>query len=167
MTGGQGTSTPGQAPVVDLDDAARLVNNVRHKGGVIALANGAFDPLHVGHVRYLAGASVLADFLVVAINSDTSVQRLKGEGRPAVPQAERAEIVASLRCVDAVVLFSEDTVAEVLERLRPEIHAKGTDYTPDTVPERDAVAAYGGRTVITGDPKDHHSSEFLNRFSGK
>jgi rfaE bifunctional protein nucleotidyltransferase chain/domain len=167
VNGGDWKDNPDRAPVVDLAGAGKLVQEVRRTGGIVALANGAFDPLHVGHIRYLAGASVLADFLVVAINSDASVRRLKGEGRPAVPEAERAEIVAALRSVDAVVLFSQDTVAEVLDQLRPEIHAKGTDYTPETVPEREAVAAYGGRTVITGDPKDHHSSEFLRRFSGK
>jgi len=141
-----------------------MAAEVRAAGGAIALANGAFDPLHVGHVRYLEGARDLADFLVVALNSDASVRRLKGEGRPAVPEGERAEILAALRCVDAVVIFAADTVTEILAALRPEIHAKGTDYTPESVPERDAVAAYGGRTVITGDPKDHHSSEFLRRF---
>ena len=158
---------PAPAPLVDLAGALELAEEIRRSGGIIALANGAFDPLHVGHVRYLAGARALADFLVVAVNSDASVRRLKGEGRPAVPQEERAEILAALRYVSAVVIFDQDTVTTVLDHLHPEIHAKGTDYTADTVPEREAVAAYGGRTVITGDPKDHHSSEFLRRFSGK
>jgi rfaE bifunctional protein nucleotidyltransferase chain/domain len=158
---------PSPAPVVVLATAGRLVQGVRQGGGTVVLANGAFDPLHVGHVRYLAGARALADFLVVAVNSDDSVRRLKGEGRPAVPHDERAEILGALGCVDAVLVFQEDTVSGILSCLQPEIHAKGTDYTADTVPERDAVAAYGGRTVITGDPKDHHSSEFLDRFRGK
>ena len=160
-------SSPAPAPVVDLDAAAGLVARVREGGGSIVLANGAFDPLHVGHLRYLSEARELADFLVVAVNDDAGVRRLKGEGRPAVPENERMEILAGLRCVDAVVLFHEETVTAVLNRLRPEIHAKGTDYTPETVPERDVVAAYGGRTVITGDPKDHHSSTFLKRFPGR
>jgi len=159
-------NSPPAAPVVDLDKAEALVAKVRAGGGSIVLANGAFDPLHVGHLRYLGEARTLADFLVVAVNDDASVHRLKGEGRPAVPENERTEILAGLRSVDAVVLFHEDTVTAVLNRLRPEIHAKGTDYTPETVPERDIVAAYGGRTVITGDPKDHHSSDFLKRFPG-
>lgn len=153
-----------QAKVLNLHEAARLVAGIRDNGGSIVLANGAFDPLHVGHLRYLRAARELADFLVVAVNDDATVRRLKGEGRPAVPEDERVEILAALRCVDAVVIFREETVTAVLDRLRPEIHAKGTDYTPETVPERETVAAYGGRTVITGDPKDHHSSDFLKRF---
>jgi len=155
---------PAPAPVMDLDAAVRLVAGVRDGGGSIVLANGAFDPLHVGHLRYLRAARALADFLVVAVNDDAGVRHLKGEGRPAVPEGERTEILAGLRWVDAVILFHEETVTTVLNRLRPEVHAKGTDYTPATVPEREVVAAYGGRTVITGDPKDHHSSAFLKRF---
>ena len=150
--------------VVSLDEAVARVAAARRRGAVIVLANGAFDPLHVGHLRYLEGARRAGDRLVVAVNSDASVRRLKGEGRPIVPAAERAEIVAGLRSVDLVVLFDADTVAEVIDRLRPEVHAKGTDYTPDTVPERAAVASYGGRTVITGDPKDHSSTALLQRL---
>ena len=150
--------------VVSLDEAVARAAAARRRGAVIVLANGAFDPLHVGHLRYLEGARRAGDRLVVAVNADRSVRRLKGDGRPILPAAERAEIVAGLRAVDCVVVFEEDTVAGVIERLRPEIHAKGTDYTPETVPERAAVAAYGGRTIITGDPKDHSSSDLLARL---
>ena len=150
--------------VVSLDEAATRLAAARRRGAVIVLANGAFDPLHVGHVRYLEGARRAGHRLVVAVNSDASVRRLKGEGRPIVPAEERAEMVAGLRAVDLVVLFEEDTVARVIDRLRPEVHAKGTDYTAETVPERAAVAAYGGRTVITGDPKDHSSTALVERL---
>jgi rfaE bifunctional protein nucleotidyltransferase chain/domain len=136
----------------------------RARGLTIALANGAFDLLHVGHVRYLAGAKREADRLIVAINDDDSVRGLKGANRPVLPQADRAELVAALRAVDYVVIFSEPTVAPLLERLRPDVHCKGTDYTADTVPERDTVRAYGGRIAIVGDPKDHSTSDLLTRL---
>jgi rfaE bifunctional protein nucleotidyltransferase chain/domain len=125
------------------------------------LANGGFDLLHVGHVRYLTGAKALGGRLVVAINSDESVRALKGEGRPIMPADERAEIVAALADVDVVVIFSELNVREIIREIRPDIQAKGTDYTADTVPERDAVTEYGGRVEIVGDPKDHSSSEII------
>ena len=137
----------------------------------VVLANGAFDMLHVGHVRYLAAARALGDVLVVAVNSDASVRRAKGPGRPVVPEAERLELLSHLWMVDRLLLFDTDTVAPVLRRLRPEVHAKGTDYTPETVPEREVVAAYGGRTAICGDPKDHATSDLiaviLERFGGR
>lgn len=139
----------------------RRVEKWRSAGQRIILANGAFDLLHVGHVRYLAAANALGGKLVVAINSDASVRMLKGEGRPAVPDHERAEIVAALAVVDAVVIFPELDVRAIIGEIRPDIQAKGTDYTADSVPERDAVLAYGGRVEIVGDPKNHSSSEIM------
>ncbi|MFY9741278.1 MAG: adenylyltransferase/cytidyltransferase family protein [Candidatus Sulfotelmatobacter sp.] len=137
------------------------VNQWRRAGERIVLANGNFDLLHVGHVRYLRGAKELGGRLVVAINSDESVRALKGEGRPVMPEKERAEIVAALSDVDAVVIFPELDVRALIREIRPDIQAKGTDYTVDSVPERDAVAEYGGRVAIVGDPKDHSTSEIL------
>jgi D-glycero-beta-D-manno-heptose 1-phosphate adenylyltransferase len=133
----------------------------RRTGERITLANGAFDLLHVGHVRYLHGAKELGGKLVVAINSDASVRTLKGEGRPVVPENERAEIVAALADVDAVVIFAELDVRAIIREIHPDIHAKGTDYTVDSVPERDAVAECGGRVAIVGDAKDHSTSDIL------
>jgi D-glycero-beta-D-manno-heptose 1-phosphate adenylyltransferase len=127
----------------------------------VTLANGGFDLLHVGHVRYLQGAKALGGKLVVAINSDESVRALKGEGRPVMPAEDRAEIVAALADVDAVVIFPELDVRAIIREIRPDIHAKGTDYTADSVPERDVVAEYGGRVEIVGDPKDHSTSEII------
>ena len=133
----------------------------RHAGERIILANGNFDLLHVGHVRYLNGAKALGGKLIVAINSDTSVRELKGEGRPVMPEDERAEIVAALADVDAVVIFPELDVRAIIREIRPDIQAKGTDYTAESVPERDTVAECGGRVAIVGDPKDHSTSEIL------
>ena len=133
----------------------------RRAGERITLANGNFDLLHVGHVRYLHGAKMLGGKLVVAINSDDSVRALKGEGRPVMPESERAEIVAALADVDAVVIFPETEVRAIIREIRPDVQAKGTDYTADSVPERDTVAEYGGRVEIVGDPKDHSTSEIL------
>src|SRR5580700_3981597 len=137
------------------------VEEWRRAGERIVLANGNFDLLHVGHVRYLRGAKELGGKLVVGINSDESVRALKGEGRPIMPEAERAEIVAALADVDAVVIFPELDVRALIRELRPDIHAKGTDYTVESVPERDAVGEYGGRVAIVGDPKDHSTSEII------
>ncbi len=142
-----------------------LARSERAAGHTLALANGCFDVLHVGHVRYLEGAAQEADRLVVAINEDRSVRTLKGPGRPILTAAERAELVAALRCVDYVVVFTGDTVAEVLRRLRPDVHCKGTDYTVDGVPEREVVLEYGGRTAIVGDPKDHSTRDLLARVA--
>ena len=137
---------------------------IARKGGArVVFANGCFALLHVGHVRYLEAARSLGDLLVVGINSDEQVRRLKGEGRPYVPERERAETVASLRAVDYVTVFHEPTVTELLLALRPDIHAKGTDYTEESVPERDVVRSYGGRVQIVGDPKDHSSTEILGK----
>jgi rfaE bifunctional protein nucleotidyltransferase chain/domain len=135
---------------------------VRAKGKRLILANGCFDLLHVGHIRYLAGAKALGGELLVAVNSDTQVRNLKGDGRPAMPQAERAEIVAALRFVDAVTIFDESTVEEIIRIVRPDFHAKGTDYTSETVPERDIVREFGGQVAIVGDPKDHSTTSLLN-----
>jgi D-glycero-beta-D-manno-heptose 1-phosphate adenylyltransferase len=139
----------------------------RRAGERITLANGCFDLLHVGHVRYLHAAKKLGGRLVVAINSDESVRSLKGQGRPLMPAAERAEILAALADVDAVVIFPEPDVRALIREMRPDIQAKGTDYTADTVPERDVVLEYGGRVEIVGDPKDHSASEIIraNRHS--
>ena len=136
----------------------------RGRGLTHAFANGAFDLLHVGHIRYLEAARREADRLIVAINDDASVRGLKGSPRPLLPQADRAELVAALRAVDYVVIFSEPTVAPLLELLRPAVHCKGTDYTVETVPERATVRAYGGRIAIVGDPKDHSTSDLLARL---
>lgn len=137
------------------------VDEWRRAGELITLANGAFDLLHVGHVRYLRGAKALGGKLVVAINADESVRTLKGEGRPIMAAEERAEIVAALADVDAVVIFSELDVRAIIREIRPDIHAKGTDYTADSVPERDVVKEYGGRVEIVGDPKNHSTSEII------
>jgi rfaE bifunctional protein nucleotidyltransferase chain/domain len=137
------------------------VEQWRRAGDRITLANGNFDLLHVGHVRYLHGAKALGGRLVVAINSDESVRALKGEGRPVMPADERAEIVAALADVDAIVIFSELDVRPIIREIQPDVQAKGTDYTADTVPERDVVAEYGGRVAIVGDPKDHSTSGII------
>jgi len=137
------------------------VRGDRARGLTIAFANGAFDLLHVGHVRYLDGARQEADRLVVAVNDDESVRQAKGPDRPIMAAADRAELVAALRAVDYVVLFAEPTVTPLLELLRPDVHCKGTDYTVESVPERATVAAYGGRTAIVGDPKDHSTRDLL------
>jgi rfaE bifunctional protein nucleotidyltransferase chain/domain len=142
------------------------VTQWRRAGERVVLANGNFDLLHVGHVRYLRGAKELGGKLVVAINSDESVRALKGEGRPVMPAEERAEIVAALADVDAVVIFDELDVRALIREIRPDIQAKGTDYTVDSVPERDAVAEYGGRVAIVGDSKDHSTSEIIRSRLG-
>ena len=132
----------------------------------MALANGVFDLLHVGHARYLTAARELADILVVAVNSDASTRAYKGPTRPVVPQQERAELIAALRCVDRVVIFDEPDVRAVIRALKPDVHVKGTDYSEASIPERDEVMAYGGRVAIAGDPKDHSSTELLKRAKG-
>ena len=149
-----------------IGSLAEVVERLRTRpaGHMVALANGCFDVLHVGHVRYLAGARAQADCLVVGVNSDSSVARLKGPGRPILPEAERALLVAALRCVDHVVVFSEPDVGALLLALRPDVHCKGTDYTPETVPEREVVRSYGGRVAIVGDPKDHDTRALIARI---
>jgi rfaE bifunctional protein nucleotidyltransferase chain/domain len=149
-----------------LSRAALLerVRDERASGRSIAFANGCFDLLHVGHVRYLEAAAHEADILVVAINDDDMVRVLKGEGRPILAAANRAELVAALRVVDYVVIFPEPTVGPLLLALQPDVHCKGTDYTVDSVPERDVVRSYGGRIAIVGDPKDHSTRDLLTRL---
>ena len=154
--------------VVDRDELRRRVEEWRRAGERITLANGGFDLLHVGHVRYLHGAKALGGKLVVAVNSDESVRALKGGGRPIMPDHERAEIVAALEDVDAVVIFPELDVRAIIREIRPDIQAKGTDYTAENVPERDAVMEYGGRVEIVGDAKDHSTSEIIrSRLSSR
>jgi rfaE bifunctional protein nucleotidyltransferase chain/domain len=147
--------------ILARDQLRRRVEEWRRRGERIILANGGFDLLHVGHVRYLQAAKALGGRLVVAINSDESLRKLKGEGRPIMPEDERAEIVAALADVDAVVIFPELDVRAIIEEIRPDVQAKGTDYTADSVPERDAVTAYGGRVEIVGDAKNHSTSEIM------
>jgi rfaE bifunctional protein nucleotidyltransferase chain/domain len=149
-----------------LDEVRRRVEEARSAGRTVALANGCFDVLHVGHVRYLQGARAEADVLVVGVNGDDSVRRLKGPGRPILPAQDRALVVAALRSVDHVVVFDEDDVAGLLLALRPDVHCKGTDYTPDTVPEREVVLSYGGRVAIVGDPKRHDTTSLIARIRG-
>lgn len=152
--------------ILDRDALVARISTEKADGSRIVLANGCFDILHAGHVRYLEGARALGDMLVVGINSDEQVARLKGVGRPILPERERAELVASLQAVDLVTIFPEPTVTELLLAIKPDVHAKGTDYTEETVPERDVVRSYGGRVAIVGDPKDHSTSEILKKVSG-
>jgi rfaE bifunctional protein nucleotidyltransferase chain/domain len=146
----------------ELVDAVALDRAARR---TIAFANGCFDLLHVGHIRYLQGAAAEADRLIVAINDDQSVASLKGPGRPLMPAADRAELVAAFRVVDYVVVFHDATVERLLTLLKPDVHCKGTDYTVDTVPERAVVQAYGGRTAIVGDPKQHSTRDLVARVA--
>jgi rfaE bifunctional protein nucleotidyltransferase chain/domain len=150
--------------IVTLAEAQARVGEARRAGQTIALANGCFDVLHVGHVRYLQGAREQADVLVVGVNADASVQKLKGPGRPVLGEEDRALLVAAVRAVDHVVVFAEDDVTRLLLALRPDVHCKGTDYTPETVPERDVVRSYGGRVAIVGDPKRHDTRSLLRRI---
>jgi len=152
------------APVLDRGRLIARVAVERRKGQKIILANGCFDLFHVGHVRYLEGAKGLGGYLVTAVNSDEQVRSIKGGDRPYVNQEERAEIISSLRCVDVVTIFSEPTVEELIRAVKPDFHAKGTDYTVETVPERDVVAEYGGTVAIVGDPKDHSSTDMASRL---
>ena len=150
--------------IVTETDLQHLLAGDRRAGRSVAFANGCFDVLHAGHVRYLQGAAAEADRLIVAVNDDDSVRRMKGPNRPVLPAADRAELVAALRGVDYVVIFPDATVARLLERFRPDVHCKGTDYTVDTVPERETVRAYGGRIAIVGDPKEHSTTELLGKI---
>lgn len=153
--------------VVNRGELARRVHAWRAEGEKITLTNGCFDLLHVGHVRYLHAAKKLGGKLIVAINSDQSVRKLKGNGRPLMPASERAEIIAALEDVDAVVIFSELDVRALVREIRPDIHAKGTDYSADSVPERETVIDCGGRVEIVGDPKDHSATAFIARMEHK
>lgn len=149
--------------ILSLEELMNRIAAARASGARIVLANGCFDVLHVGHVRYLAGARELGDVLVVGINSDEQVAIQKGAGRPVLPANERAEIVAALESVTYVTIFDEPTVEQLLLALKPDVHAKGTDYTIESVPERDVVRSYGGEVAIVGDPKDHSTTEIIAR----
>ncbi|HUS19648.1 MAG TPA: adenylyltransferase/cytidyltransferase family protein [Terriglobales bacterium] len=155
---------PASPKIVDRTALRELVRKWRAAGEKIILTNGCFDVLHVGHIRYLQGAKALAPRLIVAVNADATVRSLKGEGRPRTPEHERAEILAALEDVDAVTIFNEPDVRPLIRDIKPDIHAKGTDYTEQTVPERDEVLAYGGRVAIVGDPKDHSSTALLDKW---
>ena len=153
--------------IVTREELVDILQADRAAGLTIAFANGCFDVLHVGHIRYLEGAKAQGDRLVVAINDDQSVQTLKGPGRPILSAADRAELVSALRSVDYVMIFSELDVNQLLRVLRPDVHCKGTDYTIETVPERDTVRRYGGRTAIVGDPKDHSTRDLIARIGDR
>ncbi len=153
------------APILERNRLIARVAVERRKGAKIVLANGCFDLFHVGHIRYLAGAKELGDILIVGINSDTQVRKLKGSNRPFMPENERAEMISALRFVDFVTIFNEPTVEELIRAIRPDFHAKGTDYTTETVPEKEIVKEYGGQTAIVGDPKDHSSTELIQKVS--
>lgn len=153
---------PDQIPKFkSLDKLEPIVKDLKKQGKKIILANGCFDIIHVGHIRYLTGAKNLGDVLIAALNSDESTRALKGNGRPITPEHERVEIISSLECVDYVTLFSELNVDNILLRLKPDVHAKGSDYTKDTVPEKETVKSYGGTVAITGDPKDHSTKDII------
>lgn len=153
--------------VMPLVEVAARVADAKAAGRTVALANGVFDLLHVGHVRYLEGAKALADVLVVAVNSDASTRRNKGPDRPVIPEAERAELVAALACTDYVLVFDEPDVRGVIRALKPDVQVKGTDYTPESIPERAEVEAYGGRVAIAGDPKDHSTTELARKVRAR
>ena len=153
--------------LVSLESLERVVVALKASGKTVVFANGCFDLLHVGHIRYLQSARQLGDALVVGLNNDESVRRLKGPQRPLMPENERAEILAALACVDYVVLFQEPTVERLLRVLKPDIQCKGTDYTEETVPEREVVRSYGGRVAIAGDPKDHSTRDLIQDILSK
>jgi len=153
--------------ILERRDLLAVVEAAKRKGSRIVLANGCFDVLHVGHIRYLEAAKALGDLLIVGVNSDEQTRRLKGDGRPLVPQDQRAQIVSALEAVDFVTIFEEPTVKKLLLAIKPDVHAKGTDYTEDMVPERDVVRSFGGRVAIVGDPKNHSSSEIIDKVSGQ
>lgn len=157
------TSENYHAPILSRNRLVACLDIERQEGKKIILANGCFDLFHVGHLRYLAGAKELGGILVVGINSDEQVRKLKGKNRPVTPENERAEIISSLKCVDYVTIFTEPTVEELIRAIRPDFHAKGTDYTVDTIPERAIVAECGGQVAIVGDPKDHSSTELIQK----
>ena len=155
------------APILTEPQLAAALATERANGKRIAFANGCFDVLHVGHIRYLQDAARVADVLVVGVNGDASVRELKGEGRPVMGEQERAEIIAAIRGVSYVTIFREKSPARLLGELKPDFHCKGTDYTPESVPEASVVNAYGGRVVIVGDPKDHSTTAMLEKMRGR
>ena len=156
--------TTRNAPIVDEVELLSTIERERADGHTIAFANGCFDVLHVGHIRYLQAAAQEADVLVVGVNGDASVRTLKGEGRPVMNENERAELIAAIRGVGYVTIFHENSPGRLLGELKPDLHCKGTDYTPESVPEAAIVNAYGGRVVIVGDPKDHSTTDMLKRM---
>ncbi len=156
-----------QAKLKKMDELRQLVAEAQRNGRSVVLANGCFDLLHVGHTRYLQGARESGDILIVAVNNDASVRALKGEGRPLQTAGERAEIIASMECVDFVLVFGDRTVDRILLELKPDVHAKGTDYTRDSIPERGTVQSYGGRVAIVGDAKEHSSRDMIARILGR
>lgn len=153
--------------IQSLEEIRNAIRELRAAGRKIVFANGCFDLLHVGHIRYLQKARSLGDVLVLGINGDRSVAALKGKGRPLQPERERAEILAAIDCVDYILLFDAPTVDGILRELKPDIHAKGTDYTQDSVPERDTVRSYGGQVAIAGDPKDHSTRDLIQTILSK
>jgi rfaE bifunctional protein nucleotidyltransferase chain/domain len=153
-----------ESKIVTLDRAAQAASEARAAGRRVVLANGCFDLLHVGHLRYLEGAAAVADVTIVGVNGDGSVRRLKGDGRPLLTATDRARLVAALRATDYVVIFEEDNVRNLIAAIRPDFHAKGTDYTTESVPERDAVLAVGGQVAIVGDPKDHNTRDLIRHI---
>lgn len=150
--------------ILSREELVEVVSKARAEGKKVVLANGCFDVLHVGHIRYLAGARALGDVLVVGVNADSQVAIQKGPGRPILPEVERAELLSALESVSYVTVFDEPTVEQLLLAIRPDVHAKGTDYTVDTVPEREVVRSYGGKVAIVGDPKDHSTSSILSQL---
>jgi rfaE bifunctional protein nucleotidyltransferase chain/domain len=158
-------TAPGAEKQVALDALPALRAAATAAGRTIGLANGVFDLFHVGHLRYLRGAKAEADLLVVAVNSDLSTRLNKGPGRPVVPEQERLEILEALACVDHVVLFDSRDVVPIIRALRPDVHVKGTDYTPETIPEAAEVRAYGGRVAVAGDPKGHSTTDLIERLA--
>ena len=161
------TPMDSNSKIKSLEELKIISEELHSSGRIIVFTNGCFDLLHVGHIRYLQAAKKLGDILILGINGDTSITALKGTGRPIQPEAERTEILASLECVDYVLLFDELTVDYILKTLRPDIHAKGTDYTEENVPERDTVQAYGGKVAIAGDPKDHSTRDMIQAILAK
>lgn len=155
------------APILTDDALLDALATERAAGKTIAFANGCFDVLHVGHIRYLQDAARVADVLVVGVNGDASVRQLKGEGRPVMPENERAEIISAIRGVTYVTIFHEESPSRLLQTLRPDFQCKGTDYTADSVPEAEIVKAYGGKVVIVGDPKDHSTTAVLQKLRGR
>lgn len=154
------------APILTETELLRVAADERDRGQSIAFANGVFDVLHVGHVRYLQDAARQADVLIVGVNGDESVRALKGEGRPLIPEHERAELVSAIRGVSYVTVFHDNSPARLLAILKPDVHCKGTDYTAESVPEREIVLGYGGRIAIVGDAKEHSTSEIVDKASG-
>ncbi len=155
------------APILGEEELRATLERERANGKSIAFANGCFDVLHVGHIRYLQDAANIADVLVVGVNSDNSVRELKGEGRPVMPANERAELISAIKGVGYVTIFEDRSPARLLQSLKPDFQAKGTDYTADSVPEAEIVKSYGGKVVITGDPKDHSTTAVLEKMRGK